>query len=176
MRDSPAIDRFTPSEWPIYRDLRLQALAESPDAFGSTLEAERARPDGDWARRLAVAAEAPTDLPLVARVGGAAAGLAWGRIQEDEPEVARLFQVWVAPEYRGSGVGQMLLDAVIRWARAAGAREVVLDVTCGETPAMRLYVRAGFRPVGQPTPLRAGSSLQVQPMRLGLGEDTAPSA
>jgi hypothetical protein len=30
------------------RPLRLRALREDPDAFGSTLESERCRPDADW--------------------------------------------------------------------------------------------------------------------------------
>lgn len=88
--------------------------------------------------------------------------------------MAQLFQVWVAPEHRGRGVGQMLLDAVVGWARAAGAHAVALDVTCGDTPAARLYLRAGFRSAGDPTPLREGSRLLVQPMRLVLGEAAAP--
>ena len=176
MRNAPVVACFLPDEWRAYRDLRLRALAESPDAFGSTLEAERTRPDGDWARRLEVAAHAPTELPLVARAGQQAVGLAWARIPEGEPEVAHLFQVWVAPEHRGRGVGQLLLEAVLAWARTAGVRELALDVTRGDTPAVRLYARAGFRPAGDPKPLRAGSPLMVQPMRLALPDVAAPSA
>ena len=170
------VARFLPHEWRTYRDLRLRALVESPDAFGSTFEAERTRPDDDWSRRMEAAAHDPTELPLVARVGGEAIGLAWARILEGEPDVAHLFQVWVAPEHRGCGVGQRLLDAVLAWARASGVRAVALDVTRGDTPAVRLYTRAGFQPVGDPQPLRAGSSITVQPMRLELGDRPASSA
>jgi len=53
MSASPAAHRFAPHEWRIYRDLRLRALADSPDAFGSTFERERDRPDAEWADRLA---------------------------------------------------------------------------------------------------------------------------
>jgi ribosomal protein S18 acetylase RimI-like enzyme len=175
MTDPPVVTRFAPSDWRSYRDLRLRALADSPDAFASTLDAERTRPDAEWARRLELAAAGSTDLPLVARVGGPPAGLAWGRLDAHLPGVAHLYQVWVAPEFRGRGVGRMLLDAVIQWARAAGARELVLDVTRGDTPATRLYLRAGFRPAGEPEPLREGSALEVQPMRLTLGDADAPS-
>jgi GNAT superfamily N-acetyltransferase len=82
----------------------------------------------------------------------------------------------VAPEHRGRGAGQLLLEAVLTWARAAGARDLALDVTRGDTPAVRLYARAGFRPAGDPKPLRAGSPLTVQPMRLALNDALAPSA
>ena len=91
--------------------------------------------------------------------------------------MADLFQVWVAPERRGRGVGWMLLDAVVVWAREAGAGHLALEVTCGDTAAMRLYRRAGFSCAGDPLPLRPGSPLLKQPMWLPLSrEPSAPSA
>lgn len=65
----------------------------------------------------------------------------------------------------------MLIDAVAAWAREAGARHIALDVTDGDSPAMRLYTRAGFRPSGDPQPLRPGSPLLRQPMRLALSPE-----
>lgn len=172
MSRSPVVERLAPHEWRTYRDLRLRALGESPDAFGSTLEAERARPDAEWARRLAIGASAELELPLVARLGDAAIGIAWARVLEGAPDVAHLFQVWVAPEHRGRGAGRMLLEAAVTWARAIGAHHLALDVTCGDTAAVRLYTRAGFRVVGEPEPLRPGSPVMVQPMQLPLGAET----
>jgi ribosomal protein S18 acetylase RimI-like enzyme len=62
----------------------------------------------------------------------------------------------------------MLLDAVIAWARARNASSLNLGVTCGDSPARRLYERAGFKPTGEPQPLRPGSKLSAQSMRLAL--------
>jgi hypothetical protein len=39
--------------------------------------------------------------------------------------------------------------------------------------AKRLYVRAGFTPIGEPEPLRPGAHLFVQPMQLVLTRDAA---
>jgi GNAT superfamily N-acetyltransferase len=72
------------------------------------------------------------------------------------------------PELRRLGVARALLDAAVRWAAGANARSVALLVTCSQTAAERLYERAGFEPDGAPEPLRPGSSLLVQPMRLDL--------
>lgn len=76
--------------------------------------------------------------------------------------------MWVAPGHRGLGAGRMLLEAVIAWAKAQNASYLDLGVTCGDRPARRLYERAGFKPKGKPQPLRPGSTLLVQPMRLAL--------
>src|SRR5262245_50792262 len=78
--ETPIVWRFSADEWRVYRDLRLRALADSPDAFGSTLAEETDRPDAEWARRLASGADSETNLPVVAEVQGGPIGLAWGRI------------------------------------------------------------------------------------------------
>ena len=168
MADVPSIRTCAADEWRSYRDLRLRALADSPDAFGSTLAAEAGRPDAEWARRLASSADARVSLPLVAELGGELIGLAWGRIDASAPDVAALYQMWVAPTHRGRGVGQKLLEAVIAWATAQNAASLELGVTCGDSPARRLYERTGFKPLGEPQPLRPGSTLLAQLMRLAL--------
>lgn len=162
------IRRFAQHEWRTYRDLRLHALADSPDAFGSTFAREQDRPDADWMHRLGEGAASETDLPLLVEVGGRPAGLAWCRIEESKPDVANLYQVWVAPEYRNLGAGTMLLEAVIAWARYRRIACIELGVTVGDNPAMRMYTRAGFVPSGPPQPLRPRSELMSQPMRLML--------
>ena len=168
MVDPRTVRSLAPHEWRVYRDLRLHALTDSPDAFGRTLADEEGRPDTEWMSRLEKGADSRWDLPLVAEVGGEPVGLAWGRIVRSNPDVANLYQMWVAPGHRRLGVGRMLLDSVITWARARNASYLDLGVTCGDRPAMRLYARAGFRPVGAPQPLRPGSNLREQPMRLAL--------
>lgn len=162
------VRRFRADEWPAYRGLRLRALADTPDAFGSTLELEGAKPDEHWAERLSVAARSPSQLPLVAELGAEHVGLAWGMIAPAAPEIAQVFQMWVAHPARGRGCATLLLETVLAWARAASATSVRLAVTCGDTPARRLYERAGFTPLGDLEPLRPDSSVRVQPMTLTL--------
>ena len=168
MIHTPSIRPFVPQEWEIYRNLRLYALADSPDAFGRTLAEEQKRSDAEWSRRLLSGATSSWDCPLVAEVDKEPIGLAWGRIERSKPDVANLYQMWVAPRHRRLGIGQMLLEAVIAWARAKNARYLDLGVTLGNDPALRLYTRTSFESVGAPQPLRPGSELLGQRMRLKL--------
>ena len=167
----PTIRPFTTNEWRTYKDLRLRALAESPEAFGITLAAELERSDGDWSSRLTSGASSGLDLPLVAEVDDEPIGLAWGRVDRDNPEVAYLYQMWIAPDHRRLGAGQMLLEAVIAWAKTRDILYLDLGVTYRDSPAMRLYRRAGFEPLAQPEPLRPDSDLLGQSMRLELGKE-----
>ena len=169
----PNVRKLAPAEWRTYRDLRLRALADSPDAFGSTLAIEQGRSAEDWASRLTQGATSGLDLPLIAEVDHAAAGLTWARVDPLDRSIVNVYQMWVAPEFRGQGAGRILLRAAVDWARSLDATSVQLGVTCGDTPAMRLYAREGFTPFGPPGSLRPGSPVVGQPMRLQLKEGAA---
>ena len=164
----PSIRSLGGTEWRAYRDLRLRALGDSPDAFGSTLGREQDRPDAEWAARVSSGASSELDLLLVAEEGAELVGLAWGKIIASASDTAHVFQMWVAPECRGQGLGAELLATIIGWAREANARRLVLGVTCGDTPAQRLYARGGFKALGNPEPIRPGATLLSQPMYLEL--------
>jgi ribosomal protein S18 acetylase RimI-like enzyme len=154
-------------EWATYRALRLRALADAPDAFGSTLAAEQLQTPDAWVARLSAAAVSDQDYPLVAELAGTAVGLVWAKVDATQSSVINVFQLWVAPESRGRGVAMALLQEAIKWARYKHARLVQLSVTCGDTAAMRLYLRAGFQAVSLPTP-RLGSLLFEQTMQLAI--------
>jgi ribosomal protein S18 acetylase RimI-like enzyme len=56
--------------------------------------------------------------------------------------------MWVAPEARGQGVGNALVDVVIEHARLSGATRLLLDVADDNRQAIALYARKGFVPNG----------------------------
>lgn len=174
MTSSPAsitVRNLTADEWQQYRQTRLRSLVDSPNAFGSTFAAEKDRSDEAWATRLLLATSSGKDHPLVAEIPDVSnefAGLLWAKEDATDTSIVHIFQMWVAPEYRGQGVATELLRAAILWARSRCAKLVQLGVTCGDSAAMRLYLREGFRAIGTPEPLRPDSALLEQTMRLVL--------
>ena len=54
----------------------------------------------------------------------------------------------VHPDFRRQGYGAMLLDAVLRQSRAAGAHQGFLDVKESNVPAIDLYRKFGFKQIG----------------------------
>ena len=132
-------------DWQRVRDIRLRALEDSPDAFGSTLAREERWEPKVWKERLSNT-EAATF--LLAHPNGGDVGIAVGAPYTDR-EGAGLFSMWVAPEARGFRLGGQLIDAVIDWARAQGYQLLRLGVGDYNAAAIRLYERKGFEPSGR---------------------------
>jgi ribosomal-protein-alanine N-acetyltransferase len=61
---------------------------------------------------------------------------------------AHINQLAVLPELRQRGLGLQLLGAVVKHAADLGAVELTLEVRESNTPALRLYERAGFSRAG----------------------------
>lgn len=159
---------ISPSEGHLYRTLRLQALLDSPDAYASTHAAEAAKEEGSWGARLAAAASSGNDRAWFAFSGAEPCGLLWCKLSAAEPGAADIYQMWVAPAFRGLGAGRALIANAVEWAASAGAQQLRLGVTAEDSAAMRLYLTSGFRPVGPGEALRAGSDLLSQRMELRL--------
>lgn len=61
------------------------------------------------------------------------------------PEVYYLSKIWVAPDFRGQGLGRKILQGFLETGRAAGFKTFQLDVSADNTPAVRLYQACGFQ-------------------------------
>jgi predicted GNAT family acetyltransferase len=82
--------------------------------------------------------------------------------------MAMLWGMWTAPEARGRGHARRLLDEVVAWADRNG-RTTLLHVTEGNVVARKVYVDYGFEPTGTWAPLREGSQLRIEELRLRRG-------
>jgi ribosomal protein S18 acetylase RimI-like enzyme len=78
--------------------------------------------------------------------------------------------MWVAPAYRRTGTGSLLVDAVQAWARTRGVYELRLMVTNSNQGAIAFYERQGFSLTGTTEPYPNDPSLIEYEMSLVLPE------
>jgi GNAT superfamily N-acetyltransferase len=133
-----SVQQLALDEGPRLRSIRLRSLLDAPDAFGSTLEETAARSAQSWSKQL-------LDLPTFVAVSeGLDVGIVRCARDVTRIDAAWLISMWVAPEMRRRGVGGMLVDAVIDWARANGVTRLILDVVDTNESAIAFYMRKGF--------------------------------
>lgn len=150
----------------VWRDLRLKALLESPEAFAATYDAHAQRPLDEWHHMIDATAADPNAASLVAVIDGAPVGMAYCRM--NSPGVGGLYAMWVSPACRSQGVGRALVESALAWMRERRAEAAELTVAEGNEAALALYVGSGFVDTGQRELLREGSDTQVIRMRRDL--------
>ena len=88
---------------------------------------------------------------LVAVVDDEIVGSGYAKIRPAEPfqkftEYAYLGFMYVKPAFRGKGINQKVLLALMDWAKRKNLTEVRLDVYDENTIAKNAYLKAGFKP------------------------------
>ncbi|HET6286381.1 MAG TPA: GNAT family N-acetyltransferase, partial [Amycolatopsis sp.] len=86
------VRRLTSADLDVFREIRLRALMDTPENYGSIAAAERAQSDEEWLAKLA------GDVWFVAFDENLSVGLVAGRARDDG---WMLYSMWVAPEARG---------------------------------------------------------------------------
>ena len=142
----------TDDDWREVRALRLEMLADTPIAFGETLEHALTVGQAEWRMR--------------GKRGTADGGTVMAAITDDGrwigtmgaytpvgTTVPMLVGVYVTPEYRGelAGVTSALLDRVEEWARARADR-MTLHVHEDNVRAHAYYAKKGYRDNGVTIP------------------------
>lgn len=138
---------LTPDDWPLWRELRLAALAEAPAAFGSRLADWQG--DGDREERWRGRLELAGSHNLVVLLDGTPVGMASGVPAEGADGEVELISMWVSPAARGRGVGDLLIERIAAWGASAGAHRLVLAVVPDNAAARALYRRNGFAETGE---------------------------
>jgi len=138
-----------PEDWQVWRDVRLASLRDSPQAFSGTLEGAVGRDETGWREGLAGRTQ------FVAMFADDVVGTAGG-MADPGGAFGELVSMWVAPPWRGKGVGARLIEEVAGWAASVGFHELRLWVVEGNQVAERSYTKAGFARTGQQQPVRPG--------------------
>ena len=137
--------RLTQADLPLWREIRLEALAAYPENYLTTLAEEQAKPDPQVAALLAtgqvigsfVADDLTAVLSLSAQNRAATAHRAW------------INALYVRPQWQGSGVAGALMTFARACAEAEGRTQLDLYVAADNRRALRFYEKLGFQQCGR---------------------------
>jgi len=142
---------LTSNELAPYHELRLNALKDSPYAFGSDFEYEATLPQEQFAARLQPHGNPENGVFGAFSGDGRLTGML-GFARENRRKrahIATLWSMYVLQEFRRKGVGAALLDQAIAHARGLnGVRQIILSVTANNEAACALYASRGFERYG----------------------------
>ena len=129
------------------RELRLEALQDRPEAFGSDYEKESKDGVADWEKKLT---GQPDNAIFVAVAGSALVGMTGiGRNKHTKMKHGGyIWGVYVQPAWRGKNISGQLIEACVRWSAARSMKFVKLGVVATNPAAINSYIRSGFRVYG----------------------------
>ena len=145
------IKPVTSASTSLFKAVRLRALQDTPHAFGSTYAKESQFLDSEWLARVE-RMNGETGSGFMAMDGETACGIVGSFLDQSDPTKAHVISMWTAPTHRQQGIGRLLVNEVLKWARGRNARSLVLMVTSNNEPAIRFYERMGFTRTGRTEP------------------------
>jgi GNAT superfamily N-acetyltransferase len=157
-----AVRRAAASDWAALREIRLEALRDTPEAFGSTFEAASNFTEDQWRQMAAQRCY------YLAEHDGVVVGMISGGPNDVHPGTRWLYGMYVTPTARGSGVAAQLVAAVEAWARDEGASEIFLHVGSSVLRARAFYSKMGFAPTGESHDVTRDPTLELVTMRRTL--------
>ena len=137
------IRRLKMGEAQLFKDVRLEALRESPNAFSSRLADAMSRSDESWCEQADASAMGCNRATFI-MLDDQPVGLAALYRCEDASDEGELIQMWIAPEKRGGSAATKLIDEIFRWAVANGFSRVRAEVLNTNSRALRFYEKIGF--------------------------------
>jgi len=144
VRVNHSIRRIEMGEVALYRQVRLTALKEAPEAFCTTYAEAMARDEESWRAQADENASSDDRALFLARANEETIGLAGVYREESATKTGELCQVWVAPAYRRTGVAVGLMDVLMAWAVERDFRQILATIRAGNERALRFYRTYGF--------------------------------
>ena len=132
------IIKLLPSEAMRFKSIRLRSLKESPEAFGTRFETAVTWDDSNWISQVEKLNT------FIAAIEGSDVGVVRSAKDENNPEIAWIISMWVAPEARGKKIASKLLHAIIEWAKKENLTGLKLNVVDSNKAAISLYEKHGF--------------------------------
>lgn len=144
----PIVRRLTAPDAAPLRQLRLDALVETPESFGSSYEEEHTLTLEDIREWIAPANDGAMFGVFVEDALAGMVGVGRQRKLKTRHK-AHIWSMYVTPARRGQGLARLLMHAAIDHAQTMrGVRQVQLSVTANNDAAAALYASMGFTVYG----------------------------
>ena len=140
--------RATRNDVALFKEVRLKALKDSPDAFCSTYESALQRDQRSWEDQLWSTTTGDDRNTQFAFVDDQCIGMA-ALYREPSAPSGDIIMMWVDPGYRGTSAASSLVGNLLSWAKHSGFATVSLEVTDSNARAIRFYENQGFHDTGE---------------------------
>jgi RimJ/RimL family protein N-acetyltransferase len=132
------------------RLLRLEALQDSPEAFGGDYEESKQRSVASWAEKIRLGLENEQEVLSIAKAGGRLVGMSGLFRGHSKKSIHSgiIYTVYVQPEWRGIHIAEAMVRACLEWGRERGVTVARLAVVTSNLAAIRCYLRCGFSVYG----------------------------
>ena len=160
MNDEFEIRKLTLADAAAWREIRLEMLQDSPNAFGRSYEEEFSQPMSWYEERFQTAWALETGGIRGAFIGGRLVGTA-GFFENDGAKhrhAGTIWGVYVKSEFRGRGISKGIIQAIVDAAKTIPHIEQIdLTVEASNESAKKVYRALGFKTWGtHPRSIRIG--------------------
>lgn len=135
-------------EWQLYREVRLAALQDAPEAFVAGFEDEASRGEAYWRERMIRAHR------IVAESEEGPVGVVCLGLHNEDPETGEVFGLWTAPLVRGARVAWGLVSTAAQKAAEDERRLLYFWAGSDNAAAVGFASSYGFRPSAERRPVR----------------------
>ena len=138
------IKKLLADRWEDYRDLRLEALKQDPNAFGSSYEEEVILSKDVWEKRIKDVLFALSNNKPIGMIV-----FIFDKKMKTK-HIANIYGVYVKKEYRGLGIGSKLIkSAISKIMKNKTIIKIKLKVNPKQKAAVNLYMKFGFTVAGR---------------------------
>jgi RimJ/RimL family protein N-acetyltransferase len=119
-----SIRQLTENDWLEFAQIRLKALQTDPSVFGSNYEKESQLTEVDWREKL----QAKDNAIFLIYENETPIGMTCVSVDrtDETKKTALLWGSWLAPDFRGKGLSELMYQTRINWAKQQQTVEKII--------------------------------------------------
>ena len=154
IEDVKTIDKLPINRWQEYRDLTIRATTEGPLTYSTSSEDLAKETEKDWVEELESTAKPDNKKILIfLEKDGRLIGVAGAHGHKNSRFEHNIFltELYVQPEFRGNGLGQLLIEKRIELMKelVPTLKNIHCEIISTQTSSINLHKKLGFEIVGE---------------------------